>query len=143
MSEQENIRIAEKFFEAINAHDLSQGTAFEAPDYMTEAPGAPGAMNADQTRAYTQGFIDAFPDLHFELRQKIAQGDYVVVNWVASGTHKGNLRTPTGDTIPPTGKRAVAPGSTTYQIRNGKAVRSWIYWDMVTMLAQLGLMPGM
>ena len=143
MSEQENIRVAEKLFEALNAHDLSRGSDYEAADYRFEGPGANGALNRDQARAYTQGFLNAFPDLHFEVKQKIAQGDYVVINWVGSGTHNGPLRTPTGATIPATGRKATAPGSTTYQIKNGKAVFSQTYWDMVTLLAQLGLMPGM
>jgi predicted ester cyclase len=67
----------------------------------------------------------------------------VVINWVATGTHNGGLRTPTGDTLPPTGKKASVPGSTTYQFKGAKVARSWVYWDMVTLLAQLGLMPGM
>jgi steroid delta-isomerase-like uncharacterized protein len=143
MNEMENIRVAEMLFDAINTHDLHRGHAFEAEDYRFEGPGAPCALDRDQAQAYTQGFIDAFPDLHFEPTQKIAQGDWVVVNWVGSGTHNGGLRTPTGEVIPPTGKKAMVPGSTTYQIKNGKAVYVHTYWDMVTLLAQLGLMPGM
>ena len=143
MSEQENMRIAEKLFEALNAHDLNLGSDYEADDYQFEGPGTSGTVNRDQARAYTQGFFDAFPDLHFEIKQRVAQGDYVVINWIGSGTHTGPLLTPTGATIPPTGKKAVAPGSTTYQIKNGKAVAGQTYWDMVTLLAQLGLMPGM
>jgi steroid delta-isomerase-like uncharacterized protein len=143
MSEQENTRIAEKFFEALNAHDLSRTKPLEAANYKSKAPGAPDAMDAEQSRAYTQGFITAFPDLNFELTQKIAQGEYVVINWIGRGTHNGNLRTPTGGTIPPTGKKAAVHGSTTYQITNGKVVRSWIFWDMVSLLSQLGLMPPM
>jgi len=143
MSEQDNIRIAEKFFEAINAHDLGRYPDLLADDYKAEAPGAPGLQTGDQSQAYNQVFLDAFPDLHFELRHKIAQGDFVVINWVGSGTHKGGLRTPTGEMIPPTGKHAIVPGSTTYQFKNGKAIHSWAHWDMVTLLAQLGMMPGM
>ena len=141
MSEQENLRVAEKLFEAINSHDLSRGSDYQSADYKFEGPGANGVLNSDQATAYTQGFLNAFPDLHFELKQKVAQGDYVVINWVASGTHTGPLLTPTGATIPPTGKKAVVPGSTTYQVKNGKAVSGQTYWDMVTLLAQLGLMP--
>jgi predicted ester cyclase len=143
MSEQENTRIAEKFFEAINAHNLDLYPEILSPDYRAEAPGAASPQNADQWRAYNQSFIDAFPDLHFELRHRIAQGDFVVINWMGSGTHNGPLRTPTGASIPPTGNRAVVPGSTTYQFKGGKVVNSWLHWDMVTLLAQLGLMPGM
>ena len=80
---------------------------------------------------------------HFTLRHKIAQGDFVSVTWTATGTHTGPLRTPTGNTIPPTNKKGVNSGSTTYEFKNGKAVASWTYWDMVALLAQLGLMPDM
>src|SRR3990170_55012 len=86
MSEFDNIHITEKLFEAINAHNLDLGDRYQAVDYKFEGPGTErngGALNRDQARAYTQGFLNAFPDLHFELNQKIAQGEYVVINWVA------------------------------------------------------------
>jgi steroid delta-isomerase-like uncharacterized protein len=143
MSEQENTRNAEKFFEAMNAHNLDLYQDLLAPEYRSDAPGAAAPQTADQSRAYNQGFLDAFPDLHFEIRHRVAQGDFVVLDWVASGTHTGPLRTPTGATIPPTGRRAVVPGSSTYQFKNGKVIHGWNHWDMVTLLAQLGLMPGM
>lgn len=72
MSEQDNLRIAEKLFEAINAHDLGRSKEYYTSDYQYEAPGAPGLLNLEQSQAYTQGFIDAFPDLRFELKHKIA-----------------------------------------------------------------------
>ena len=62
---------------------------------------------------------------------------------MSSGTHTGGLRTPTGQVIPPTGKKGLVPSSTTYQFKGGKVAQSWVHWDMVTLLAQLGLMPGM
>lgn len=142
MSEQENARSAEKFFEAINDHDLSRYSDMISPDFRSDQPGVPAPMTEEQNNAYTQSFIDAFPDLHFDFRQTIAQGDFVVINWVASGTHKGGLPTPTGAMLPPTGKHAIVPGSSTYQFKDGKIVRATNYWDMVTLLAQLGLMPG-
>jgi steroid delta-isomerase-like uncharacterized protein len=143
MSEQENARAAVKFFEAINGHDLSRYSELLSPDFRSDQPGAAALMNEEQNNAYTQVFIDAFPDLNFDIRQTIAQGDFVAVNWVASGTHKGGLKTPTGAVLPATGKRAIVPGSSTYQFKGGKIVHVWNHWDMVTLLAQLALMPGM
>ena len=146
MSEFDNTRIAEKLFDAINAHNLDLGDSYLAVDYKFEGPGTDlngGALDRDQAKAYTQGFINGFPDLHFEMKQKVAQGEYVVINWVGSGTHTGPLSTPTGDTLPATGKKAIVTGSTTYQIINGKVVKGWTYWDMVSLLSQLGMMPGM
>jgi hypothetical protein len=45
-------------------------------------------------------FMTAFLDLHFELNDKVAQGDLVAMSWVSSGTHSGPLRTPTGEMLP-------------------------------------------
>ena len=138
-----NLQVAERLFAAINAHDLSGTKKEYAEGFRGESPGVGSDLTFEKSTANTQGFLDAFPDLHFELRHKIAQGDFVVVNWVATGTHKGALTTPTGDKIPPTNKKAAVPGSTTYQFKDGKVIRNWVHWDMVTLLAQLGLMPGM
>ena len=143
MSEQENVKIAMKFFEGLNSHVPGANRELQTSDYKQEAPGAAGTQNSSQAEAYVQGFMEAFPDLHFDIRHTIAQGDFVVVNWIGSGTHTGGLRTPTGAVIPPTGKKAMVPGSTTYQFKGGKAIQSWLHWDMTTLLAQLGLMPGM
>ena len=144
MSEQENIRIAEKFFQAFNAHDLDRAKPFEASNYKFKVNGDPEpAMTADQSHAYIQVFFTAFPDLNFELTEKVAQGEFAVINWIARGTHTGNLRTPSGNVIPPTGKKSAVHGSSTYQIRNGKAVRCLVFWDVATMLMQLGLLPPM
>jgi len=127
----------------VNAHDLSQASQYQAPGYTFEGPGLPGAVGSDAQAAYMQGFFDAFPDLHFELTHKIAQGDFVVTNWVGTGTHEGPLRTPSGDSVPATGRKGTNFGSNTMEFENGKVVRVRSYWDMVALLAQLGLMPGM
>jgi steroid delta-isomerase-like uncharacterized protein len=143
MSEPENTNLAKTFFDNLNAHALDADDALQADDVKNEAPGAPGPMNREQNRAYIQGFITSFPDLHFDVRLTVAQGDHVVVNWVGTGTHTGPLTTPSGGTIPPTGKKATVPGSTTFEIKGGKVTHSWVHWDMVTLLGQLGLMPPM
>ena len=142
MPEHENTQLVEKLFAAINEHDLGSNNDLYTPDYQSESPGVGSGLNLEQATANTQGFLDAFPDLHFDIRHKVAQGDFVVVNWIATGTHTGPLPTPTGDSLPPTNKKATTPGSTTYQIKDGKVFRSWVHWDMAGLLMQLGLMPG-
>ena len=143
MSEQDNIRIVEKAFEDINAHDLSQASTYQAPGYKYQGPGLPGPVGPDGYAAYMQGYFDAFPDLHFQLTHKVAQGDVVIVNWVGTGTHDGPLRMPSGDSLPATGKKGTNFGSSTFEFQKGKVLRSSTYFDTATMLAQLGVMPGM
>lgn len=143
MSEQDNIKAAHAFYEAWNAGDLSKTAPYEAADFMSEGPGAPGPMNAEKNRMYSQNFMSAFPGSKFEVLLTIAHGDYVVDHWKASGTHNGPLQTPSGGSIPPTGKKVTLMGSTTAQVKNGKITRSWTFWDMTSLLGQLGLLPPM
>ena len=143
MSEHENIKIAQASWDAINAHDLDKWSQLLAADYQAEAPGQPGPMNKEQTRAYIQGFLTAVPDLHYEVTRTVAKDDDVVMHWTGTGTQTGPLVTPSGGSIPATGKWAQVPGSTTFEVEHGKIKRSWIFWDMITLLAQLGVMPAM
>jgi predicted ester cyclase len=143
MSEQENIRMAEQIFESMNAQDLRRSKDSYAPNYRFEGPGAAGPLEYEQSLAYIQGFITAFPDLHFTLKDRIADGDNVAITWTATGTHSGPMMTPNGNQIPPTGRQGVVNGCTTYKFQGGKAVSSQNYWDMASLLMQLGLMPAM
>jgi steroid delta-isomerase-like uncharacterized protein len=142
MSEQDNVRIVQAQFKATNARDHDRWSQSRAADYLVEQPGAPAALNAEQDWAFLQVFVTAFPDLHFEVTRTIAQGDDVVAHWTATGTHTGPLVTPTGDTVPATGKKAAVVGSTTYEFKGGKIAREWVFWDMTSLLGQLGLMPS-
>jgi steroid delta-isomerase-like uncharacterized protein len=143
MSEHENIKTAQATWDAINAHDLDKWSKLLADGYQAEAPGIPVPMNQEQTRGYIQGFLTAVPDLHYDVTHTVAKDDNVVMHWTAAGTHTGPLATPSGGTIPATGKRAVIPGSTTFEIQHGKIKRAWIFWDTASLLVQLGLMPPM
>lgn len=143
MSKKENTKVAQAFFDRFNAHDLDAIDQLNADDFKSEVVGGAGPMNKEQNRMYLQNFLTAFPDLHFEVTLAVAQEDHVVLNWAASGTHDGPLGTPSGGVIAPTGKEATVPGSTTYQIKDGKIARSSTYWDMAGLLGQLGLLPPM
>ena len=143
MSEQDNVRIMRTVFDNLNAHDQDRSDPLYADGYVGYGPGVPGTATRDQIKAVNEGFLKAFPDLRFEVTLTIAQGDYVVAHWTASGTHTGPMPTPSGRTIPPTGKHATVMGSSTIEVENGKITQGWIFWDMASLLGQLGLLPPM
>ena len=143
MSEQDNMKAAHSFFDAWNAGDLSKGDAYEADGLISEAPGAPAPMNRQQNRMYLMNFMTAFPGSKFEVLLTITQGEYVVMNWKVSGSNTGPLQTPSGGSIPPTGKKATLMGSTTSQVKNGKVTHTWAFWDLASLLGQMGLLPPM
>jgi predicted ester cyclase len=89
--------------------------------------------------------VTAFPDIHFEVLHVLAEGDHVLLHWAASGTHAERLATLTGETIPPTRRRVRVSGAWLAEVRDGKIVRQWGYWDQLSLLAQLGItdQPGL
>ena len=143
MSAQDNLQIVRIFYEAFNAHDLDRDDDLVTEDYRSEGPGASEPMTRAQVRQQNQAYLTAFPDIHFDIARTIAQGDYVVAHWIATGTHTGPLPTPSGGAIPPTGKSARLMGCAIYEFREGRVARAWNHWDMAALLAQLGVMPAM
>jgi steroid delta-isomerase-like uncharacterized protein len=134
--EESNAQLVRALFQAYNAHDAYQINLYHATDYKGNAPGRQG-MNVAQLIAYNQTFLDAFADLHFDLRRLIVQGDTVVAQWQASGTHTGPLLASIGN-IPPTQKRVEIDGVSIFELQDGRVERSCIHWDVLSLLRQLG-----
>jgi predicted ester cyclase len=142
MPEQDNIRIALEYMEGLNAHAYDRLQAYHGDSFQSLLPGQPGPVDEAGHRGFLQSNWAAFPDLTFLVTETIASGDYVVVNWIATGTHSGPMIAPTGVAIPPTGRQGSVPGSTTNVFKDSRLVRADVYFDTATLLAQLGLMPG-
>jgi steroid delta-isomerase-like uncharacterized protein len=142
VSEKDNIRVAEENTKAMNAHDNVRIRSFHGEGYQFQSPAAPGPVDEAARDAYMEETWTAFPDLTFETVQTIAQGDYVVLNWICTGTHTGPMHLPTGETVPATGLKVTAPGSVTIELKDGRIVREHSYFDDMGIMAQLGLLPG-
>jgi steroid delta-isomerase-like uncharacterized protein len=144
-SEEENKQIALSIFEALNTHDLSVWSKHLAEDYTAEHPGVSVPLNKTMGIGYNQRFVTAFPDIHFEVLSVFAEVDYVLIHWRASGTHAERLATVTGETIPPSRRTMTVSGAALAEVRDGKIVRKWVYWDQLSLLAQLGItdQPGL
>jgi C-1 hydroxylase len=145
ISTEENKEIALSLIEALNTRDLGLWSRHLAEDYTAEHPGVSVLLDKTRSVAYHQRFVTAFPDIRFEVLGVIAEGDRVLVQWTASGTHTERLATVTGETIPPTRRRATVSGAMVAEVRDGKMVRGWFYWDQLSLLSQLGLteQPGL
>ena len=78
----------------------------------------------------------AIPDFKYELRDGVAVGQWAIIEWEMSGTHKGDL-----PGIPATGKRfSLVRGSTILELEAGKIRRESDYWDAATFMKQVGLL---
>ncbi len=91
--------------------------------------------------AFVTAFKQAFPDLHWEMREFIEGSNTVVAEGVFIGTNTGTIVGPRGP-IPATGRRVELPFCDIWRVRNGRIVENRIYYDQVTFLDQLGLMTS-
>ena len=139
MSVEENKAVVLRAFEEINRGDLDAASECLAPDL---------ALNGEQIGREAAKRRDgamraAFPDLHYDIEDLVAEGDTVVARWRMTGTHEGDLVGPTM-TIPPTGKSIDIWGMNMYRIRDGMAEEIWERFDMMEFLGQLGVLrsPG-
>ncbi len=87
----------------------------------------------DGIKEFVSKNLNGFPDIHFSIEDQIAKGDMVVTRWTFTGTHKGEFKG-----IAPTGKSVTATGITMGKIAKGKIIESWISWDSLGMMQQIG-----
>lgn len=79
-----------------------------------------------------RNFCGAFPDLHIDVEEMIAEGDRVAVRWKVTMTH-------TGDHLgfPASGKSVVLSGSS-FIVSDGKQiVEGWNHMDLGAMMQRL------
>lgn len=75
MTDQENLQIARKVFEAWNAHDPNRYVALLDQGHVWEADTLPQTVRGrDAARHTMQMYMSAFPDLHFDIEQMMAGG---------------------------------------------------------------------
>ncbi len=141
MPQQDIAAIARIAHDAYNARDFDRVITLVAPDakWVDMATGV--TFNGpDGFRQYMQGWATAFPESQVEVRRVRTGHDFAVVEFTGRGTHTGPLTTPTG-TIPPTNRQVEAPFCEIYEIADGKIAGGVTYYDVATLMRQLGLMP--
>jgi ketosteroid isomerase-like protein len=83
-----------------------------------------------------------FSDVHHTVTSFVEQGDTFADEWIFRGAHTGPFPLPDSTELPPTGKRVEMRGMELVQVRNGKIVVDNLYYDNLSSLVQLGLVPG-
>lgn len=93
------------------------------------APRTPAAV-----KKQVNDWIVGFPDFRYTVRQMLTDGDKVMIQCVANGTHQG-----TWLGIPATGKAISIETMITQRIADGKIVEDWVLADFLGLFQQLGL----
>jgi predicted ester cyclase len=148
MSVEDNKAIVGRWFTEFWGEKFNSAIIDElaAPDmrfaYSLHAP----LRGREAIRDFAVKFRAAFPDLGFEgTADLIAEGDYVVGQWIGGGTHSGGpfQDMPLGG-LPAanTGKKMRFTGTSVLKVENGLITEEIGLDDGVTVLRQLGLIAG-
>jgi steroid delta-isomerase-like uncharacterized protein len=130
-------RVLEAWAAYWSAHDVDRLLTLFTEDVVYEDVTF-GVVNRGtaELRAFAEGVFPAFPDIRFELTSRFVAGDRAGLEWVMTGTQA---------TLPgqPTVRKPFSVrGATIMELHAGKIRRCTDYWDLATLLKQLGLMPA-
>ena len=143
MSDEENIDLIKSGMEAYNAHDWDQFFRNSDESIVIYAPDLEEPLKGlDASKERFKANAEAFPDQHIETRQVFGQGDWIVLEGVFTGTHKGTFTGPDGQEVPPTNKAVELPLALVFKVEGGKVTEEHDYYDNLSFLGQLGLAPG-
>jgi steroid delta-isomerase-like uncharacterized protein len=138
MSDQSLIDAAKASTIAYNNKDWNAAKAALTPDFLyDEVATKRKIQGVDEVITAWQGWGTAFPDSKATFDKAHASGDTVVLEVTWRGTHKGPLQTATRQ-IAATGKAIEIRACQVLEIAGGKAKSMRHYWDMATMLQQIG-----
>lgn len=136
---EESKAVVRKFLEEVfGGGDLELIEELFAPDYVLHDPVLPEEVRGQEgMRGYVSMYRGAYPDTAFTIEDQISDGDEVVTRWTGQGTHEGELMG-----VPPTGNRVTVTGIEVDRIVDGKIGETWVVYDALGMMQQLGVVPG-
>jgi len=135
MPVQNNKQAARRFYqEVINGRNLDAMDELLTPDGVDHTF---GSHSTEQAKQFFGMVHQAFPDLHAEVHDVIAEGDLVAARVTYTGTHQGEF---VG--IPATGRETTTNGVHFFRMQDGRQAEHWGGPDMFSFLVQLGVMPG-
>jgi len=127
--------------DAFNARDFDRAHQLLSEDLVFEDLAMGETTHGiDGFIEYAKGFARAFSDMRLETRSSISQGVHAAAEFFGRGTHDGPLPTPSGE-IPATGKHIDTPFVWYADIADGKITALRDYYNAMTIMTQLGLMP--
>ena len=139
MQDNEELRTANKAVvmrfnkEVIERGDERAFRELMAPEFvnrtaLANAPAGPEGM----LHTFNKVLRPAFPDLHVEIHDQIAEGDKVTTRKTVHGTHRGELMG-----IAPTHKRIAIEVIDIVRLENGRYVEHWGVNTLPSVLASL------
>lgn len=124
---------------AYNEKDWKKARSLLTPDFVYDEVGTERKIQGpDETIAVWQGWAKGFPDSKGTIHSAFASGNTVVLEVTWKGTHTGPLQT-ARQTVQATNKPFQVRACVIYELAGEKLKVQRHYFDMITLLGQLGV----
>ena len=132
--------LSAKYNQAFNSHDETAIRSLISPNARFSAPGDVRLEGRDAVIGYTNSWMKALPDATITVTNEIVSGPWIAQEFTFAGTHKAPLTGPMG-TIQATNRKVSGQCVSITRYENDLAVETRLYFDVVQLLTQLGVMP--
>jgi len=133
-----NKELAVAAFEAVAAGELDALDELVASDYVRHCQATPD-LEVTSLGAFKQYLLserESFPNPELKVVHLIAEDNLVAFWAIYAGVQEGPM-----GRFPATGNRMEVEFSGIHRIEDGKIAETWVTWDNMAGLAQLGLWP--
>ena len=132
-----NKQVVSQFFELLGRHDTErmEQLLVSSTQYSFHPSGMP-RMDWNGHKQLLATITRAFPDLHHNIKDMVAEGDKVAVRLNVTGTHKGEFRS-----IPPSGRKLSLDEMAFLTILDGRITEGWVTSDTMSFMQQIGAIP--
>jgi len=139
MSNEEVIKVTTDQLNAFNAKNWEEWCNTSSENCIYDEIATHRKLEGrDNVLEAMKGWANAFPNVKGTFGNIAVDGNKSTVEITWKGTHTGILKTPDGD-IPATGKEITIRACQIAKVENGKITTMQNYFDMMTMMTQLGL----
>jgi steroid delta-isomerase-like uncharacterized protein len=132
-----NTAVIQAFIEdVLNQRRLERADDLVKENFVELDPLPGQDQGREGLKAILRVLWQAFPDMHWVVKERVGEGDKVVTRFKWTGTHRGAFMG-----IPATGRSVEVKGVVIDRLEQGKMADSRILMDTLGLMQQLGAIP--
>ena len=130
--------IVSRAFEAVGNGQFHEMEKYISQSYIRHCQATPGLVirSLDDFKEFIRQDRLSVPDQKLEVKKLVAEGDLVAFWATYKGTQTGQM-----GPFPPSNKYAELDFAGIHRFANGKIAETWVTWDNLSILTQLGHFP--
>ena len=132
--EENKASIRRLFSEVVNGGNMDLVDDLMSSDYIHHDSANPDLIGPNGYKEIITKYRSAFSDLKHTIKDIVAEGDKVVIQFEWSGTHDGEL-----EGIAPTGIYTKGMGISIFRFSEGRIEECCDIWDALSLMQQLGV----